>query len=105
MLDSPVHEFRLAGFLALVEKYRKSPQSYKGEIADFYFARGGFAFVFALLRSETVSYIKRYAASVVALSLVKRYAIGIHGPVVVGSIEYVCSRYFYSQCFVEEGFA
>lgn len=38
MLDSPVHEFRLAGFLALVEKYRKSPQSYKGEIADFYFA-------------------------------------------------------------------
>ncbi len=36
MLDSPIHEFRLAGFLALVEKYRKSSSSLKEEIADFY---------------------------------------------------------------------
>ncbi len=38
MLDSPVHEFRLAGFLALVEKYRKAPQTLKNDIADFYIA-------------------------------------------------------------------
>ncbi len=38
MLDSPIHEFRLAGFLALVEKYRKSSSSLKEEIADFYMA-------------------------------------------------------------------
>ena len=41
MLTDPVHEFRLAGFLALVEKYRKArTDSERDAVADFYLAHG-----------------------------------------------------------------
>lgn len=41
MLSSPIHEFRLAGFLALVEKYKKSKnRQEKDTIVDFYLSSG-----------------------------------------------------------------
>ena len=41
MIDSPIHEFRLAGLLALVERYKKTRrQADRDEIVDFYLSIG-----------------------------------------------------------------
>ena len=44
MLQHEIHEFRLSGFLALVERYKKTKdQNERNMIADFYVTRGTFA--------------------------------------------------------------
>lgn len=60
------------------------------------------AFVFALARLEVVDDIQCDTSAVVALAFVNKHSVGVHRPVIVGSVEYVGGRQFDGQQFVKE---
>lgn len=48
--------------------------------------------IMAFARLKIIADVERDSTTVVTLTLIDKHAAGIHSPVVVGSIEYVCCR-------------
>lgn len=63
---------------------------------------GGGAAVEGFAGVEVIDEVEGEAATVVALAFVDEDAVGIHGPVVAGGIEKICSRKLYSEYLAEE---